>query len=249
MISLIDTHIHLDAPELYGQGLDLLPEAQQCGIDRFIVPGVRVSGWVGMLALAKNTENVYLAPGLHPVYADQWTPEAECHLRELTAQPKVVAVGEIGLDSTVEATLEQQEIVFRTQLQIALDAGLPVLLHTRKTTGRVIDILRELEIGKRVGGIWHGFSASLQVAEELVELGFKIGVGPILLRKNARKLPDAVKSLPFSALVLETDLPDMAENPGTLVRVAEKIAELRGILLDEVARTTTENAVSLFGLD
>ncbi len=247
MISLIDTHIHLDAPELNGQGLDLLPGAQQCGIDGFIVPGVRVSGWAGMLALAKNTENVYLAPGLHPAYADQWTPEAESHLRELAVQPKVVAVGEVGLDSTVEPTLEKQEIVFRAQLQIALDTGLPVLLHSQKTTGRVLDILRELAIGKRIGGIWHGFSANIQVAQELVGLGFKIGVGPILLRKNARKLPDAVKSLPLSALVLETDLPDMAEKPETLVQVAEKITELRGLSLDEVARATIENARQVLG--
>ncbi|MFK5926336.1 MAG: TatD family hydrolase [Desulfuromusa sp.] len=249
MISLIDTHIHLDAPELNGQGLKLLPEAQQCGIDRFVVPGVRVSGWAGMLALAENAENVYLAPGLHPAYADQWTLEAEHHLKELTVQPKVVAIGEIGLDGTVGPALQQQEMVFRAQLQIALDAGLPVLLHSRKATGRVLDILRELEIGQQIGGIWHGFSASLQVAQELVDLGFKIGVGPILLRENARKLPDALKILPASALVLETDLPDMAEKPEALLKVAERVAELRDCSLEEVARITSGNAVLIFGLD
>ncbi|MCD6187364.1 MAG: TatD family hydrolase [Desulfuromusa sp.] len=248
MISLIDTHIHLDAPELGGQGLKLLPEAQRCGIDRLVVPGVRVSGWAGMLALAEKTENVYLAPGLHPAYADQWNAAAASQLRELTQQPKVVAIGEIGLDGTVAIPLPQQEIVFRAQLDIALDVGLPVLLHARDATGAVLTILRELGIGQRIGGIWHGFSASIQVAQDLVELGFKIGVGPILLRENARKLPDAVKVLPASALVLETDLPDMAETPETLVRVAEKIAELRSASLDEVARTTTENAQQLFEL-
>lgn len=246
MISLIDTHIHLDAPELNGQGLDFLPAAQKCGIDKFVVPGVRVSGWAGMLALAKNSENVYLAPGLHPAYADQWTPEAEYHLRELTAQPKVVAIGEIGLDGSVGPSLQQQEMVLRAQLQVALDAKLPVLLHARQATGQLLTILRELEIGKRVGGIWHGFSASLQVAQELIELGFKIGVGPILLRENARKLPEAVKLLPASVFVLETDLPDMAEKPEILLKVAEKVAALRGCSLEEIARTTTENGSQLF---
>ncbi|MCK5826315.1 MAG: TatD family hydrolase [Desulfuromusa sp.] len=246
MISLMDTHIHLDAPELNGQGLDLLSEAQRYGISHFVVPGVRVSGWSGMLALAKNTENVYLAPGLHPANADQWTTSAEHQLKELTVEPKVVAIGEIGLDGTVGIALQRQEMVFRAQLQIALDAGLPVLLHSRKTTGRVLDILRELEVGKRVSGVWHGFSGSLQVAQELFALGFKIGVGPILLRKNARKLPEAVKVLPASALVLETDLPDMAERPEVLLKVAEKVAELRGVSLEEVAWTTTENARQLF---
>ena len=246
MFSLIDTHIHLDAPELNGQGLKLLPEAQQCGIGRFVVPGVRVSGWAGMLALAKKVENVYLAPGLHPAYADQWTADAERLLRESTVQPKVVAIGEIGLDGTVGPAIQQQEMVLRAQLQIALDAGLPVLLHARQTTGQLLSILRELKVGKRTGGIWHGFSASTQVAEELVELGFKIGVGPILLRGNARKLPSAVKTLPSSALVLETDLPDMAEKPDVLLKIAEKIAELRGWTLEEVAQVTTENASQLF---
>jgi len=246
VISLIDTHIHLDAPELSGQGLKLLPAAQQCGINRFIVPGVRVSGWAGMLALAKNVENVYLAPGLHPAYANQWNDAAASQLRELTQQSKVVAIGEIGLDGTVAIPLPQQEIVFRAQLEIALDAGLPVLLHVREATGAVLTILRELGIGQRIGGIWHGFSASLPVAEELVELGFMIGVGPILLRENARKLPDAVNALPLSALVLETDLPDMAEKPEVLLTVAEKVAELRGWRLEEVAQITTENAGQLF---
>ncbi|MEA3544295.1 MAG: TatD family hydrolase [Thermodesulfobacteriota bacterium] len=244
--NFFDTHIHLDTPELNGRGLDLLPNAYQCGINRFVVPGVRVSGWIGMLTLAEKVESVYLAPGLHPAYADQWSPEAERQLRELTVQPKVVAIGEIGLDGSVEPPLQLQEMVLRSQLQVALDVGLPVLLHSRNATGQLLDILRELEIGRRVGGVWHGFSAGLPVAQELVGLGFKIGVGPILLRKNARKLPDAVRLLPTSALVLETDLPDMAEKPEVLLKVADKVAELRGWRLEDVAQITTENADQLF---
>ncbi len=247
MISLIDTHIHLDAPELSGQGLKLLPEVERCGIDQFIVPGVRVSGWSGMLALAEKSENVYFAPGLHPAYANQWSYAAAKQLQKLVRQPKVVAIGEIGLDKRVDPFLLQQEIALREQLQIALTAGLPVLLHAREATGALLEILRELQIGKKVGGIWHGFSGSLPVAEELVALGFKIGVGPILLRENARKLPEAVKVLPVSALVLETDLPDMTDRPETLVAIAERIGELRGISLAAVARITTENARQLFG--
>ena len=246
MISLIDTHIHIDAPELNKQGLSLLPEAQQCGIDRFVVPGVRVSGWAGLLDLAKNAENVYLAPGVHPAYSAQWNDAAAIQLRELTHQSKVVAVGEIGLDGTVGPAIQQQEMVLRAQLQVALDVEVPVLLHARQATGQLLSILRELEIGKRIGGIWHGFSASIQAAQELVELGFKIGVGSVLLRENARKLPDAVKMLPASALVLETDFPDMAERPEVLLKVAEKVAELRGWSLEDVAQITTENVDRLF---
>ena len=246
MFSLIDTHIHFDAPELNGRGLDLLPEAQKCGINYFVVPGVRVNGWSGLHDLAENNERVYLAPGLHPAYADQWTPEAELALRELATYRKVVAIGEIGLDGTVGPSIELQEMVLRAQLQIALDASLPVLLHVRQATGQLLVILRELQIGKRIGGIWHAFSASLPVAQELVDLGFKIGIGPLLLRENARKLPEVVGSLPTSVLVLETDFPDMAEKPEALLQVAERVAELRDCSVEEVARVTADNANQLF---
>ena len=247
MVSLIDTHIHLDAPELVGRGFELLPAARQSGIQKFVIPGVRVAGWGAMVEYAENNSGVYLAPGLHPAYAEQWNDVAASQLETLAREPKVVAIGEIGLDGVVDPSREQQEIALRGQLQIALNVGLPVLLHAREATGALLTILRELKIGKRVGGVWHGFSASLPVAEELVLLGFKIGVGPILLRDGAKKLPAAVKALPPSSLVLETDLPDMAERPETLVWVAEKVAELRDISLDEVARITTENARQLFG--
>ncbi|NOY14494.1 MAG: TatD family hydrolase [Deltaproteobacteria bacterium] len=247
MFSLIDSHIHLDAPELAGTGTDLLPPARLSGIDKFIIPGVRVSGWRGMLALAQQQPGVFAAPGLHPVFAEQWSAAAERQLRELSSEPQVVAIGEIGLDAVAGPPLAEQEQVLREQLQIALDAGLPVLLHNRKATGRLLDILRELDIGRQLGGIWHGFSGSLSLAQQLVQLGFKIGVGPILLCETARKLPQAVVELPAAALVLETDLPDMAEQPETLVAVAQKVAELRGWSLEETARITTENARQVFG--
>ena len=143
--------------------------------------------------------------------------------------------------------LAQQEQVLRAQLQIALEEGLPVLLHGRKTTGKLLDILGELQVGQQVCGSFQGFSGSLQVARERVRLGFKIGVGPILLRASARKLPQAVADLPFDALVLETDFPDMAERPEILIAVAERVALLRGCSLAEVAQQTTDNASRLFG--
>lgn len=246
MFPLIDTHAHVDAPELAGAGTELLPPANNAGIGRFIIPGVRVSGWEPLFRLVVQHAQLYAAPGLHPVYAEQWSVATAGQLTELACQPKTVAIGEIGLDGAVGPALELQEPVLRAQLQIAVIAGLPVLLHGRKATGRLLAILRELNIGKKVGGVWHGFSGSLQVAEELVRLGFKIGVGPILLRDSARKLPQVVTELPAEALLLETDLPDMADKPEVLVAVAEKVAALRGCSLDEVAEFTTTNANGLF---
>lgn len=246
MFPLIDTHIHLDAPELNGTGADFLPQARKTGISTFIIPGLRVADWSGLLALAQQHREVFAAPGLHPAYAEQWSMAAERQLRELCREPQVIAIGEIGLDGVSGPPLDQQEIVLRSQLQIALAAGLPVLLHGRKATGRLLEILSELQIGAKIGGVWHGFSGSLPVAQRLVQLGFKIGVGSILLRETARKLPQAVVALPAEALLLETDLPDMAQNPQTLVAVAEKLAILRGWSLADTAKITTENANRLF---
>ncbi len=247
MLNLIDTHIHLDAPELEGHGPLLLPAARQVGIGAFIIPGVRVSGWPGMVALATHHAGVFAAPGLHPAYADQWNSSAAAQLCELAADPRVVAIGEIGLDGAVGPDLDFQEQVLREQLDIAVAAKLPVLLHARKATGRLFNILKELQIGKQVGGIWHGFSGSLELAEQLVSAGFLLGIGPILLRDNARKLPAVVKAIPLSALVLETDLPDMAEQPDCLLAVAGRIAELRGEPLAHVTVATTANVENLFG--
>lgn len=249
MFLLIDTHAHIDAPELEGHGCDLLPLAREKGIGAWIMPGVRVSGWQPLLTLAEQRPDLFAAPGLHPAYAEQWNDAAAERLREACSHPKVVAIGEIGLDGVNGPPLEKQEQVLRAQLEIALEAGLPVLLHGRKATGRLLEVLREKAVGQHVGGIWHGFSGSLQVAEELVRLGFKIGVGPILLRASARKLPQAVKSLPLEALVLETDLPDMAESPEVLLAVAAKVAELRGLELAEVAQITSESAAQLLRLE
>lgn len=248
MLNLVDTHIHLDAPELDGSGPQLLPAAQQAGIRSFIVPGVRVSGWAAMLALAEHHPSVYAAPGLHPAHADQWGRAAAAQLRELTTRAKVVAIGEIGLDGAVGPDLPTQTRVLRQQLEIALDAGLPVLLHARKATGALLDILIEMGIGDQVGGIWHGFSGSLQMAERLISSGFLIGVGPILLRANARKLPEVVTAIPLEAMVLETDLPDMAATPERLVEVASRLAELRRLPLTSVSQATTMTAQRLFGL-
>ncbi|MCF6180395.1 MAG: TatD family hydrolase, partial [Geopsychrobacter sp.] len=144
----------------------------------------------------------------------------------------------------LDVALRVQERAFRAQLEIAVAAGLPVLIHCRKQTGQVLRILKEYDL-RRVGGIWHGFSGSLETAGQIIRLGLKIGIGPVLLRENARKLPALVKLLPAEALLLETDAPDMASGPEVLLAVARRLAELRGWTLEETARITTENTQRL----
>ncbi len=248
MVMLIDTHIHFDAPELHGRGFDLLPGARAAGIGSFVIPGVRSGSWQQLLAMVRGEPGVYAAPGLHPVYAEQWSVALAQQLRCACFQPKVVAIGEIGLDGVAGPALVRQEQVFRAQLEIAREAALPVLLHSRKTTGRVVNILRDMEIGPACGGIWHGFSASTEVARQLVAMGFLLGVGPLLLRANARRLPEAVCRVPLTALVLETDLPDMAATPAVLREVAARLARLRQESVATIITTTSHNARRLLRL-
>ena len=205
-----------------------------------------MADWEGMIALADRHTQVYAAPGLHPMHADQWNDDVATRLRELARHPKAVAIGEIGLDAAAASPIKIQEKVLRAQLQIALDAGVPVMLHCRHKNGMLLDILRELDIGRRVGGVWHGFSASLPFARQVVAQGFCVGIGPILLRDNVRRLPEAVTDLPASALLLETDAPDMTPMSTDLLKVAQKVADLRGISLSQTARSTTDNARRLF---
>ena len=249
MTDWFDTHIHLLAPEWQQSPPALHSEAQSAGIVGMLMPGVRVDDWTALLTLAQQRPNTYFAPGLHPAYAEQWNDDAADQLRTLTRQPQVIAIGEIGLDGISGPPLEEQETVFRAQLAIALDAGLPVLLHCRKATGRMVAILEELRVGQRIGGIWHGFSGSVQIAQTLVDLGFKIGVGPVLLRESARKLPEAIRSIPDDALVLETDAPDMTRHPRDLIAVGRKLAELKNWTLDKTAALTSANARHLLHID
>lgn len=242
MMNWFDTHIHMLAPEWRESPQQLCASAGDAAIDGLLIPGVRVDEWPRLLELAQQWPAVYAAPGLHPIYAAQWNAAAAEQLAALAAEAEVVAIGEIGLDGVAGSSLDVQERVFRDQLQIALEANLPVLLHSRKSTGRVLAILRELNIGGQVGGIWHGFSGSVEVARELADLGFKIGVGPVLLRESARRLPQAVTALPDEALVLETDAPDMIEDPLGILRVASSLAELKDWTLEQAARMTTANA-------
>jgi TatD DNase family protein len=244
---LCDTHIHLLAPEWNASAAQRLSRLAQSGVGLLVQPGVRAADWEALIALAQEHPGVYAAPGLHPLCSADWSSELGVQLGRLCQLSEVVAIGEIGLDGMLEVSQQVQETAFRAQLKIAIEVGLPVLIHCRRQTAAVLKLLRQTEV-RRVGGIWHGFSGSLETAEQAIALGLLIGVGPVLLRDNARKLPATVKHLPAEVLVLETDAPDMAAAPGTLLKVAARLAELRGWSLEEAADITTANARRLLKL-
>lgn len=239
-----DTHIHLPAfaeAELRQQ----LTTSQRLGVRRLIQPGVSPNSWPRQLALSLDNPGVYCALGLHPQMADQWNPGLEAELARLVTHPKVVAIGEIGLDGRGSVAASVQKQAFRAQLRIALSTGLPVILHAVQGLAELLEIGADEGIAK-VGGVVHGFSGSRELATRILDLNLHLGIGPVLLRANARKLPQALLHLPASALVLETDAPDMAPGVESLVEIAQKLAELRGWNLAECARITSENACRLF---
>jgi TatD DNase family protein len=247
MTELIDTHVHLD---YLAAPLAAVEEARGAGVGRLLLPGVRREGWAGLCRLAATLPGVLAAPGLHPQAADEWDAAAAKELAALLNAGPVVAVGEIGLDRLLERpAAAQQELAFRGQLRLAVAAGLPVLIHCRRASDRLLRILRE-EGGERVGGILHAFSGSRETALAAIDLGFAIGFGGPLTWENARRGPELLQALPATAIVLETDAPDLPpqphrgrENrPAWLPLIAARVAELRGWSLEETARITTANA-------
>ena len=249
--ALFDTHVHLG--EFFPLEAALAP-ARAAGIGYFLVPGVAPDGWEKLLETAHLTAGVWAAPGIHPLAAAQWSAATEQRLRQLLADPKVTALGEIGLDRHLaEPSLEIQERAFRGQLRLAREAELPVLIHCRKAWRQTLDILAE-EGADACGGILHAFSGSLEVAREGIALGFAIGFGGPLTYPNARRAVEVLTGVPEEAVVLETDAPDLSPHPRrnegnrpeNLLLIAAKVAELRGWTFVRTATVTTANALRIF---
>ena len=254
----IDTHCHLDALEL-----DALPAAARAakgGVALIVIPSVARAnfGPVAALAASLNGHAVH-ALGIHPIYVPHAVPDDLIALRAAVEaallnqpDPRFVALGEIGLDFFVPALTgaemrEKQEYFFREQLKIARDFALPVLLHVRRSQDVVLKHLRQI---RPFGGIAHAFNGSLQQAHAYIDLGFKLGFGGAMTFTRALQIRRLALELPLSALVLETDAPDMApswlhpapNSPEQLPAIGAVLAELRGVKVEEVAVATTANA-------
>lgn len=226
-----------------------MQEARRAGVGAFLVPGVRRSGWPGLSRLVRSSPAIWGAPGLHPLAAHEWNGEAQGELEETLVAERMAAVGEIGLDAFLDVPAEVQERAFRGQLRLAVAAGLPVLIHCRKATERLLTILRQEGAG-RVGGIFHAFSGSVETARQAIALGFAIAFGGTLTYPDARRPPEVLRSLPPEWIVVETDAPDIPPHPhrgcdnrpSWLPLVAGKMAQIRGWTVQETAEITTANA-------
>ncbi|MFA6971192.1 MAG: TatD family hydrolase [Gallionella sp.] len=248
-MNLIDTHCHLDAAEFGGQQAELLQAAQAAGIGRIVVPTVARANFADVQRLCDQYSNCFPAYGIHPMFVDDATPDDLLILRDYLREHQPVAIGEIGLDFFIEHYDQaRQEYFFVEQLKLAREFDLPVLLHTRRSQDTILKHLRQIKV---CGGIAHAFSGSRSQADEFIKLGFKLGFGGAMTYPRATRLHELAKTLPLSCLVMETDAPDMPpefvarglpNKPEYLHRIAQTMADLRGISLEELAQATTENA-------
>lgn len=262
MPAWVDTHCHLDATEFTPDRAQVRERARAAGVVHCVIPAVEAAHFAGVRALAHETGDSY-ALGIHPLATPRAADEDLTRLDEaLTAargDPRLVAVGEIGLDYFVEGLdAARQELFYREQLALAVKHGLPVLLHVRRSADQLLKQLRRMP----VRGIAHAFNGSAQQAQEFVRLGFKLGFGGTVTYERAQQIRRLAVDLPLSAIVVETDAPDIPPHwlyataeerssgraqgrnePGELPRIASVLAQLRGIGEDELARATTANAI------
>ena len=263
---LIDTHAHLDAAEFAADRHRVHLRTRTAGVMRCVIPAVACANFESVRSLAHTQEDAY-ALGIHPLYtphaqhSDLACLDAALHTHQ--HDPRLVAVGEIGLDGFVPAlntpeALAQQQRFYRAQLKLAQQHDLPVILHVRRSADLLLKGLRETPVR---GGIAHAFNGSLQQAHAFIDLGFKLGFGGALTYDRALQLRRLATALPLSALVLETDAPDIPPHwlytsaaqratgqaqgrnePAELPRIAQVLADLRGVSLHEIARATSANA-------
>lgn len=248
----IDTHCHLDATEFEGAQADIIRNAQAAGVNRIVVPAVTRANFEIVRELCGQYSGCMPAYGIHPMYVDAALPDDLSVLRGYLQQHQPVAVGEIGLDFFVQHyDRARQEYFFVEQLKLAREFDLPVLLHVRRAQDVILKNLRQHPVR---GGIAHAFNGSRQQADEFIKLGFKLGFGGAMTYSRATKLRELAATLPLESIVLETDAPDIPPDflergqpnePQYVRYIAQTLAELRGISLEEVGRATSENALSV----
>lgn len=251
-MQLIDTHCHLDAAEFGITPAVLMQQALDASVHAIVVPSVGSSNFAKVQNICAQNRRCAPAYGIHPMYAGKAAPQDLDKLREYLIHDQPIAVGEIGLDFFIEHFDQQkQEFYFTAQLELAQEFDLPVLLHIRKAHDTVLKYLRRIKVR---GGIAHAFNGSTQQAAEFIKLGFKFGFGGAMTYSRATRLRELAGTLPLGSIVLETDAPDMPpaflqrgqpNRPDYLPQIAQTLAGLRGLSLDEIARATTENALSV----
>ena len=249
---LFDTHAHMNDPAFDEDREQMILGLKDKGTELVMNVGCCLASSKDCIALAEKYPFVYAAVGTHPDAADEVDDGVLDAYRQMAQHPKVMAIGEIGLDYYYETIPRQvQQKAFRMQLELARELKMPVIVHERNAHDDGMRIVKEF---KDVTGVFHCYSGSAEMARQLVDMGWYIGFTGVLTFKNARKAVETAERIPLDRIVLETDCPFMApepfrgkrNDPGYLYRMAEKLAELRGISVEEVHRITTENGKRLY---
>ncbi|MFV8829718.1 TatD family hydrolase [Alkalihalobacterium sp. APHAB7] len=253
---LFDTHVHLNADQFEEDLAEVIQRAQEAGVTHMVVVGFDEKTIKGALAIAEAHENIYAAVGWHPVDAIDMTDQHLAWLEELASHPKVVALGEMGLDYHWDKSPKDiQKEVFRKQIRLAKKVNLPIIIHNREASQDIVDILREEE-ASQVGGIMHCFSGSVEIAKACLDMNFHISFGGPVTFKNAKKPKEVAVEVPLDRLLIETDCPYLAPHPYRGKRnepayvelVAKQIAELKEMTYEELTKQTMENAKKLFNI-
>lgn len=251
---MIDTHSHINFEDYKENFVSFIDDLKNNEIDNVIIPGVEPSSFDEIISLCEKYDILYGAIGIHPSEAKTYTEEVEKEILKKIKHNKIVAIGEIGLDYYWEQeTKELQKEVFRKQLKIAEELRVPVLIHDREAHEDTFEILQEFKLENVV---FHCFSGNVEFAKRCINKGYYIAIGGVVTFKNAKDLKEVAKITPLDKLLLETDAPYLApvpfrgklNSPAYLKYIAQEIANLKEIDIDEVKKQTTKNAQKIFGI-
>jgi len=252
---LVDSHCHLDFPDFQADIDALLERAAAANVGLMVSIGTRISQFDKVLAVAERYDNVYCTVGIHPHEAGREAKTDAAQLMALAAHPKVIGFGETGLDYFYDhSPREEQRAAFRSHIEAAREAGLPVIVHTRDADEDTAAILEEEAAKGPFTGLIHCFSSSRQLAEKAINLGLYISLSGIITFNKAEALRDTVRALPLDRLLVETDAPYLSpipkrgkrNEPAFVAHTAAKLAELKALAPADLAQATTENFLRLF---
>lgn len=260
-MTLIDSHCHFDFDAFAADRAEVWRRCQEQGVDKLVLPGVSIAQWRSLFALVNSEPNWFGAVGVHPWWAQALALAPERLQQAIVeraqkerASGRCVAVGECGLDANIDTPMDVQVAVLRPQLAAACELALPLILHSVKAHAEVLSQLKEFQPPR--GGVIHAFSGSVEIAREYWKLGFYLGIGGTITYERAAKTRRTVSEVPLESIVLESDAPDMPQaghqgernSPEYLPAVAQTLADLRGIPVEDVRAQTRKNTERLFDI-
>ncbi|PID61794.1 MAG: DNAase [Gammaproteobacteria bacterium] len=253
--ALVDSHVHLDVAAFDADRSDVIARARAAEVGSMVIPSILRRDWPRVRDTAATERRLHAAFGIHPCFLDEHEQEDIAELAAWLGREVAVAIGECGLDyrPDYKAGRERQQFFFGAQLALAREFSLPVIVHAVKAVGDAMRLVRESGVSR---GVFHSFGGSAEEARQLVELGFHIGVGGVVTRKNARRLRETVATVPLESLLLETDAPwqppgndwSARNEPARIREVLAAIAAIREEPERRIAAATTRNAKALFAL-